>query len=325
VGDSLIDLRVMRDRWMEDGAREVFAQLVTMCVRSNYAGARAIRPNPGDEGVDTFVGDFDHHVKVWQAKYFCDGVGESQQKQIRDSFKACMNSSFASKVKLWTLCVPCDLSIDEEKWWQGWRTKMSRQFSLAIDLWTKTHFVGFSRQKDLERVFAFALLREGTFQSAKDVIGAMINALPRRLERLPAAEAFSTAVFVRKLEAAGITQHRAARSAFYNFELLRKAIEEGGTAQEQESLSDLQERVYDLWEAAYNARYPDNLGRALYSAVESQMREQDGGQLASPLNLHLVHKKGGLHYWADICEAGWTVDFKNVVAADEEDEREDPR
>lgn len=315
----MIDLRVMRDRWTEDGAREVFAQLVTMCVRSNYAGARAIRPNPGDDGVDTFVGEFGQDVKVWQAKYFCDGLGDSQQKQIRASFKTCMSSSFAPRVKLWTLCVPCDLSIDEEKWWQMWRAKAARKHPVAIELWTRTHFTGFSRQKDLERAFSYALLRAGDFESADTAIAAIVNSLPRRLERLPTDEAFRAAVFVRKLEAAGITQHRGARSAFYNFELLRKAIEEGGTVQEQEFLSDLQERIYDLWESAYNAQYPDNLGRPLYAAVESEMKDQDAKRLASPLNVHLVHKKGGLHYWADICEAGLTADFKSVIANDEDE------
>jgi hypothetical protein len=312
----MIDLKVMRDRWTQEGAREIFAQLVTLCVRSNYAGARAIRPDPGDQGIDTFVGAFDDDVKVWQAKYFCDGIDDSQKEQIRESFKKCMSSSWASRIRLWTLCLPCDLSIEEETWWQGWRSKAVRKHGIAIELWTKINFVGFSRQKDLERVFAYALLREGSFETVGDVVAAMVNASPRRLELLPSSDAFKRAVFVRKLEAAGIVLHRAPRTAFYNFELLRKAIEEGGTAQEQDHLSDLQMRIYDLWESAYNARYPDSLGRPLYAAVEAEMKEQDAGRLATPLNIHLVHKKGGLHYWADICEAGWTPDFKNVIADD---------
>src|SRR5690349_12955622 len=102
----MIDLRVLRDRWTEDGGRAIFAQLVTHCVRDVYPGAQAVRPDPGDEGLDTFVGDFDGELRVWQAKYFPDGVGESQREQIRKSWKACIESSHFSDVASWTLCLP---------------------------------------------------------------------------------------------------------------------------------------------------------------------------------------------------------------------------
>lgn len=321
----MIDLSVLKDRWTVDGAREVFAQLVTQCVRANHPTARAIRPDPGDEGVDTFVGEFDKDVRIWQAKYFHDGIGESQQKQIRDSWKACRSSSFKDRVTMWTLCVPCDLSIEEEKWWQGWKAKESRSAGFPIDLWTKSQFATFSTWKGLDAVFAFALQRGCEHGTVQEVLAAMTKPPVRLVEKLPAAhdERLRRAVFVRKLEAAGITTHRAARSAFYNYELLRSALEQGGAAEEVAALQDLQERILDLWAEQYNARFPDHLGRPLFSAVEAEMKQEHEKRLASPLNLHLLHKKGGLHAWADVCEAGWTTDHKSVGNEDADVEESD--
>jgi hypothetical protein len=319
----MIDLSVMKHLWTEEGAREVFAQLVTQCVLANHPGARAIRPDPGDEGVDTFVGEFHSDVRIWQAKYFCNGIGESQQKQIRESWKACLKSSLAKRITHWTLCVPCDLSIDEEKWWQGWRAREAKNAKVPIDLWAKPHFTSFNARPGLADVFRVAMQRNEVIATAADAVAAMGTILPRQVEKPPSnhEQRMLTAVFVRKLEAAGITAHRAARSAFYNFELLRKAIEEG-TPEEVSALDDLQERTYHLWECQFNAHFPDRLGRQLFNAVEAEMKEEDTKRLASVLNLHLVHKKGGLHYWADICEAGWTKDHKTLGSDGDSEERE---
>src|ERR1044071_2729709 len=205
----MIDFTVLKDRWTVEGARAIFAELVTQCVRANHPAARSIRPDPGDEGVDTFVGEFEKDVRIWQAKYFCDGIGESQQKQIRESWKACRSNSFKDSVTMWTLCVPCDLSIDEEKWWQGWKVKESKKAGFPIELWTRTHFATFSTRKGLDAVFAYALQRGCEHGSVQEVIAAMTKVRPRSVQKLPAAhdELLRTAVFVRKLEQAGITAH----------------------------------------------------------------------------------------------------------------------
>lgn len=318
----MIDLSVLKDRWTQDGAREVFAQLVTHCVRSNHPGARAIRPDPGDDGVDTFFGEFDKDVRVWQAKYFCDGVGDSQRSQIRASWKACTSSSFGARVTLWTLCLPCDLSIDEEKWWQQWKAKEEKKAKIPIELWTKPNFASFSCRKDLEPLFSYALSRTGDFINAHQVIAAMNQVITRPVAKLPTSHGqfLQQAVFVRKLEAAGIKKHRAARAAFYNFELVRKSIEEGGTSDEAAALEDIQERTYALWESLFHAHCPERLGRALYVAVDNEISAQDTKQLDTSLHLHLIHKKGGLHHWADICEAGWTKDHASLIEAEETSE-----
>lgn len=316
----VIDLSILKNHWTLDGAREVFAQLVTQCVRSNHPGARAIRPDPGDEGVDTFFGEFNKDVRVWQAKYFPDGIGESQQKQIRDSWKTCRTSSIANRMTLWTLCVPCDLSIEEEKWWQKWKAAEQKKTKIQIELWTKPTFTSFSRRSDLTAVFSFALNKQSQHATAAQVVSAMKTAVARPIKKLAGArdKELLQAVFVRKLEAAGIAKHRSARAAFYNFELVRKSIEVGGTPEELEALEDLQERTYALWEGMFNARRAEALGREFYAAVDAHMDAKDKSDLDSLLELHVIHKKGGLHHWADVCEVGWTAGHSQMI---EEEER----
>lgn len=321
----MLDLSVLKNLWTEDGAREVFAQLVTHCVASNHPGARAIRPDPGDEGVDTFAGEFGTGVRVWQAKYFPDGIGESQQKQIRESWKAALKSSYRPRLLLWTLCVPCELSIQEQRWWEKWKGEQVKKTEVPIELWTKSMFTSFSVRKELAEIFACALKQVGNFATVEAVKAAMRKCVARPVHKLPETQsvALQRAVFVRKLEAAGITKHRAARVAFYNFELVRKVIEEGGTQDEMSALEDLQERTYAVWETLFNQHCPERLGRALYNSVEAELKAQDSDQLATPLNLHLIHKRGGLHHWADICEAGWTEDHATLIDTEEHEAQVD--
>ena len=85
----MADLRVLRHLWTEDGTRSIFASLVTHLVFHRHGSGATVRPDPGDEGLDTIVGDFGDRLRVFQAKYFCERIQESQQRQIRDSWKTC--------------------------------------------------------------------------------------------------------------------------------------------------------------------------------------------------------------------------------------------
>lgn len=311
----MIDLRVLRDHWTEPGARDVFAELVTQCVQNTYPGAQTVRPFPGDEGVDTFVGRFDEKLRVWQAKYFCDGIGKSQQQNIRESWRACRSSSVFNQIVQWTLCVPTDLAIKEHKWWQQWSRREQEQYGIQIELWAKSHFVAFSAKPALADVFNIALKRGIALASAHEALQGMRNGRQTHpLRELPQPNLFRDAIFVRKLEAAGVTQHRAARTAFYNFELLRAAVEQGGTQGEMEALTDLQLRIHELWEDAFNEFSPDQLGRAFVAIVHERVSREHRGCLDSQLPASSTHKRGGLHYWADLCQAGWTVDHQSIGA-----------
>lgn len=290
----------------------MFAELVTQCVRAIYPAAHSIRPFPGDEGVDVFVGDFGDRVKVWQSKFFCDGIGNSQQANIRKSFKTVRGSDVFNRVVEWTLCVPLELTIDEQRWWQRWSQKESKSSGIPVGLWSRSHFIGFSARPELAQIFDVALGRTESATSA-DALDAMRKRPPLPLKKLPTSGMFADAIFVRKLNLAGVTQHRAERTAFYNFELLRHLIEQGGTKQEIESLEDLEIRVFDLWEELFNEHAPDRLGRGFFKAVLDAVRAEQNLRLKTHLPAGEIHKKGSLHYWADLCEAGWTANHATVA------------
>lgn len=310
----MADLRILRNVWTEDGARSVFASLVTHCVYHRHGAALSVRPDPGDEGLDTIVGDFGDRLLVFQAKYFCECIGEAQQRQIRKSWNTCRANAYFARVAQWTLCVPIDLSAPELRWWEGWRTRQIKESGCHIDLWTKSDFDRFDAEPDLKAVFDVAF-RGGGPDPAGMLARIRTMVPPLLIRPLPSTGEYADAVFVRKLEAADIHTHRAARTAFYNFELLRNAIAQGGDATEREALTDLLERIYDLWEELFNCHAPSELGRAFYSAVNAAIAREDQARLASSgVRAQIVHKKGGLHYWADICEAGWTLDFKSAFA-----------
>jgi hypothetical protein len=310
----MLDLRVLRDRWTEEGARTVFAQLVTQCVKSIYPSAREIRPNPGDEGIDSFVGNFDGDTKVYQSKYFCDCIGDSQKKNIRESFNTCVKSTEFSTPVLWTLCVPIDLDIREEKWWQNWKQKKIKEHGFQIELWSKTDFVRFRAQPDLKPIFNFALnqVPEGIdLDTALVKLKTSLNSSP--IKKLPSKNQFQQANFVKKLEKADIHSHLAARTAFYNFELLRTAITESGIDDDIYLLEELQVKILDLWEKEYHKCNDEDFGKKFYLQIMEKIENESSKSLKTSLQLDTIFKKGGMHYWTDLCEAGWVKDYDNLV------------
>jgi hypothetical protein len=62
---------------------------------------------------------------------------ESQKDQIRKSFQRCRDSDKFT-VKKWVLCLPVDLSLDERKWFEDWRSKQATSGILIEDPWGAT-------------------------------------------------------------------------------------------------------------------------------------------------------------------------------------------
>jgi hypothetical protein len=119
-----------------EAARKQFERLCVYLVKSRYPEANAIREAPGDGGVDVYVGSWSSQdVHVFQAKYFPNGVGDSQQQNIRDSFRrAHSNPHF--RMTRWTLCVPVELAEKEADWWDGWRARTQEATGVQIGLWS---------------------------------------------------------------------------------------------------------------------------------------------------------------------------------------------
>ncbi len=131
----LLDLQLL---YGVAGARERFEQLCADLITTEYSDAKGVRCEPGDGGVDVYVGDWAdlEGISVFQVKYFPMGLGVSQKDQVRQSFRTCIeNNNFT--VKRWTLCLPVDLSEEETAWFSTWKHRQTTEFLEAsqIDWW----------------------------------------------------------------------------------------------------------------------------------------------------------------------------------------------
>jgi hypothetical protein len=106
------------------GAQEKFEEMAVHLIRSKHPMARRVRIVRGDGGIDAHDGclaDPDG-VDVFQIKYFPVRIEESQRNQIRESFKRVRNNK-DFKAKSWTLCIPIEMSLDEQTWYDEWAAK----------------------------------------------------------------------------------------------------------------------------------------------------------------------------------------------------------
>ncbi|MFG1873927.1 hypothetical protein ACGFIV_03710 [Sphaerisporangium sp. NPDC049003] len=138
VGEHPIDFLAHHQRRGEAGAPEDFEQMLGLLV-SAVTGQEAtlVRANPGDWGIDVLVGDLNGGISIWQCKYFVKGFGESQKKQVRESFDSAMRSAGKEghTVERWVLCVPCGMDAPTLKWWHGWRSRQQAAHRVTIELW----------------------------------------------------------------------------------------------------------------------------------------------------------------------------------------------
>lgn len=119
----LLDLQLL---YGVAGAREQFEQLCLQLIKTVVPSAKGVRADPGDGGVDIFVGNWDdpEGIHVFQVKYFPNGVKESQKHQIRSSFQHCVNNPHFI-TKQWTLCLPVELSEEETAWFSRWKHEVA--------------------------------------------------------------------------------------------------------------------------------------------------------------------------------------------------------
>src|SRR5690242_12699106 len=104
----------------EAGARERFEAFVVATVKSVRPAARPVRANPGDWGIDVYVGSLAQgQVGVWQAKFFLDEFDDSQKAQVREAYRSARKAAESEGYELiaWTLCIPQDLDGEAQQWW----------------------------------------------------------------------------------------------------------------------------------------------------------------------------------------------------------------
>lgn len=292
----------------ELGAREEFARLVA-ALAALTTRVRRIRENPGDWGIDCFAGQLDEgaDVAVWQAKFFITSVGDSQQQQIRDSFAMARDAAAKRgyRVARWTLAIPIDLSAAETKWWDGWKKRQEKESGFQLVLWDKHHLDELLRVGDAEAI------RDEFFPPF-----AVHAASSRPIEPLPADTTYDDMLFIAQLREAGIVELQAARSEFFNAELLVRDVSDKGLDQELECLRTIRSEAHSLWSHEFtDACEMTDAGHlpGLHGAVMRALREIHHGQGPTQLRLSVVHRFGTMHQIAEDGEAGWVRYFRDVA------------
>ena len=299
--------KLVVDAGTEEGARPMFARLVIDLVHLQHPSVRDVLENPGDWGIDAYVGSLDEgtSVFVWQSKYFIHGVKKAQRPQIIESFDSCMTAASAEgfTVTAWTLCFPESMDGTTSKWWDSWRKEMEAKHKLTIELWEPTKLRALLRAPE-----AAAILNE--------YFGAG-PAPPRELEPAPAAEEFSGMLFIRQLLAAEIDPE-SARYEFFNAELLRQEVLDKVGDRGRAFLDSVQEELYGMWHQRWDAYVRgavDPLLPGLHSEVMTAI-EQLHNAPASALDvvpMRLPHRKGAMHQVVETGRAGWIADFRQIV------------
>jgi len=310
-----IDFRTLISRaGSEDGARVLFQRMIASLIRIKFKDAREIRPCPGDWGIDVIVGELTGVSMVWQAKYFIDGVGDVQKKQIRGSFKTLMTKAEENTftLELWTLCLPCNLSTDETKWWEGWKKKNEKKYNVKIKLMDETAI-----RSELETPDAQHIARH-YFGPDTSIIRKVLEELKeqpeRALECLPDQVMYEEALFIKKLKAGGASEIYSAKTAFFNAELLTQEVFDKGDSVEINSIQNLKLKLRSMWETRFNKLSTDKSSKFknLYPGLMKDIEQQDTASLRSPeISATFLHKQGMVHQMANKCQVGWAKNFRD--------------
>lgn len=115
----------------EDSKQENFSSLCNRLIIIQNPSAKPVDGKGGDQGLDTFVGNFNGECHAYQHKYFIDRVGRSQRRQVEESLAAVLKHH---KPISWTLMLPINFNPDEIRWFQLLQKKHD---PLPMDWWGK--------------------------------------------------------------------------------------------------------------------------------------------------------------------------------------------
>jgi hypothetical protein len=291
-----------------DGARERFERLIVAIAFVKHR-AMSVAAKPGDWGIDAFAGQLDGVIAIWQAKYFIEGVGENQVKQIRSSFKSALKAAeeHDHEIGAWTLCIPVDLDPETLVWWEGWKRRQEKQTGVVIDLWARTQLEALLLKPDC--------LHLARFFFPGSTGGGMPTASPETLA-LPGDHDYDEALFVKQLEASEIVETQAAKQQFFNYEALARDVADKGDESEKNSLTTVEAEVRAIWETEFGAADHDPDTGVDKKIVAKVMAEIRANHASSPMTLPpmgFVHHMGTMHRVVENGDAGWVAHFRAIA------------
>ena len=331
---SRVDFREHRYRLGSDeAARTDFHRMLTSLIQVQHPTATEIRANPGDWGIDTFVGSLVDKVNIWQSKYFVDGLGDPQKAQVRDSLKSAMANANKNgyTIESWTLCVPWELTAPERQWWDRKVREWKKAYpSTVFDLWDPPRLRGFLMSPDADHVLQqfYGPGRNWSAAAPSALTAAVHDAgMVSPVVPLPPGEDYAGALFVAQLTEAGLVEIDAQKTAFFNAEILARDIGNRGVPEEVGALADIDAGTWAVWEEQVAAAGQPQGGdikvhaQGLFVSVMKEVRTLSAPPL---LPVRPVHVIGMMHRVVESGRAGWVVHWRAVAAghADTRPDRE---
>lgn len=287
--------------------REAFERMIVQLVRTKHP-VMGVAANPGDWGIDAYSGDLDGVISVWQAKFFIEGFAKAEQQQVRDSFRSALSAAeeHGHRVTTWTLCVPVEPDAPTAKWWSGWKSRMGRETGVTLDLWSQSTLEPMLLSPDAQHVL------DAYFPASS----AAHAHSPVELRALPRTTTYDRALFVRQLEEAGIAEHASAKRAFFNFDLLARAVADKAVPEEERTLETIQAEAHALWEARFGGSTFDaesGICPELHSSVLGAIETLHHASAQTRPRMSVVHRFGGMHHLVESGDAGWVRHFRRIV------------
>lgn len=312
---ALIDFRIHAIRTGSDeGGRTDFHRMLSALVGQVHPTATDVRPDPGDWGIDVFVGSLVDKISIWQSKYFYTEIGNSQKAQIRESFASAMKHAEAEgyDVESWTLCVACELSAPERKWWDTKTREWERAHpGLNVDLWDAPVLRRRLMAPEAVPVVASFYAEHGAQQQG---MVAAFGPLPVSIEEPPGYE---SALFVRQMRSAGISELDGQRAAYFNADLLVRDVEARKVPAELAAVREIDMTLVGHWEdsVADPATSPtvddyEVSARRLFAHVMGATQAH-----TPPIELPLrpLHLRGFMHRVVEDSRAGWVHDWRDIA------------
>jgi hypothetical protein len=280
--------------------------MVTQLVAATQPGVRSVQANPGDWGIDSFVGELDRsgQATVWQSKFFIDGVGDSQKKQIREAFASAVAAAEEHDYELdaWILCIPCSMDAPATAWWDRWSRKSAKSAGVQVILWDETVL--------LKRL----LSREGN-RVRLHYYGRASSESDREVADVPDDDDLDSTLFVRQLAEAGHVELDSAKREFFNAELIAREVMDKGVPAEINALAAADAGIRSLWEHRFNQACVMVQGRFLpnlHADVMADIRTERHA-LMPDVTTSLVHVCGMAHRVVEDGRAGWVRDWREVA------------
>jgi hypothetical protein len=266
-------------------------------------------PGGSDWGIDTYVGQLDDSVVVWQSKFFLEWKGEDQRGQVRSSFHELVTKATDKgfRVDAWTLVVPSVLPPAEQQWFDNWASRMRQKHGISrITIWN-----GVELRRQLMQEDALTV-REEYFPDFH------IVASPEPVEIADNLRDLKTALFVRQLEEAGYLETDAARGLFFAAEALAKDLAARGNAIGVAALQELHLEIQNIWEQRFNSHLPYADAKGRMAGLVERV-SQDAASCGDPdgLRLRPTHRRGIVHRLVENAKAGWVVQWRDIAASHE--------